>query len=153
MTNGDKTISSKLEKGNEVITRAFLVVSTSLNNLRRKISTRAHSVAQSDERGDVPGWWPQLDSEKGHHRNLWKTNGRSGAKRSNKNIGQSRKILIRALYHHLTQLHYSSIDYLYLVVRLHHWNPGGPGFGERFRIVDREFIHERIGTSAREAFG
>jgi hypothetical protein len=56
MTKAQKALSSKLEQSNAVVTRAFLLASRSLDKLRVKISNRAQSVVQSDERGDVPGW-------------------------------------------------------------------------------------------------
>jgi hypothetical protein len=56
MTKAQKALSSKLEQGNAGVTRAFLVVSSSLDKLKVKISNRAQSVVKSDDRGDVPGW-------------------------------------------------------------------------------------------------
>jgi hypothetical protein len=56
MVTAEKTALSKMERGNEVITHMFLRASTSLDKFRKRIWTRAHSVTQSDDRGDVPGW-------------------------------------------------------------------------------------------------
>ena len=56
MANIVKSQKSLLARGNDFIIHTFLSAAKVLDNLRKKISTRAESVVESDDRGDVPGW-------------------------------------------------------------------------------------------------
>ena len=56
MRKDENGLLSVGERINQVIVKAFLKMSQALDDLKSKISSRAESVTQSQERGDVPGW-------------------------------------------------------------------------------------------------
>lgn len=56
MAKDENGLLSFGERMNQVIVKAFLKMSQALDDLKSKISSRAESVTQSQERGDVPGW-------------------------------------------------------------------------------------------------
>lgn len=56
MAKDENGLLSFGERMNQVIVKAFLKMSQALDDLKSNISSRAESVTQSQERGDVPGW-------------------------------------------------------------------------------------------------